>query len=72
MPAAEFFKQLFDYNHHSNQHLIDVFDKHNFSPEKLIQLFSHVLNAHHIWNTRILLQPAEYTVWQLHLSLIHI
>ncbi|WP_273568905.1 DinB family protein [Maribacter halichondriae] len=35
-------------------------------PAKSLELFSHVLNAHHIWNARILGKPAEYEVWQLH------
>ncbi len=35
-------------------------------PEKSIRLFSHVLNAHHLWNARILDKKPVYTVWQLH------
>ncbi len=34
--------------------------------EKSIELFSHILNAHHIWNARILGKPSEYEVWQIH------
>jgi len=29
-------------------------------------LFSHILNAHHIWNSRILQKPAKYKVWDQH------
>lgn len=36
-------------------------------PEKSALLFSHILNAHDIWNARILGNPANYQVFQLHL-----
>ena len=35
-------------------------------PEHSLRLFSHMLNAHHIWNHRILETPSEFDVWQLH------
>ena len=35
-------------------------------PEHSHRLFSHLLNAHHIWNHRILETPSEFEVWQLH------
>ena len=36
-------------------------------PEKTQSLFSHVLNAHHIWNMRLLGKEATYGVWEEHL-----
>lgn len=36
-------------------------------PEKSALLFSHILNAHDIWNARIIGNPANYQVFQLHL-----
>ncbi|MFD0796051.1 DinB family protein [Maribacter chungangensis] len=30
------------------------------------QLFSHLLNAHHIWNARIVGKTPEFEVWQRH------
>ncbi|WP_223826668.1 DinB family protein [Flagellimonas sp. S3867] len=35
-------------------------------PEKCIKLFGHVLNAHHIWNNRIVGKPYEFSAWQEH------
>lgn len=35
-------------------------------PEKTKERFSHILNAHHIWNSRIVGKPHEYKVWQMH------
>ena len=49
-----FFKELLEYNHHFNQKLGDIFNEHpNKTSEKAIQLYSHILNAHQIWNNRI-------------------
>jgi uncharacterized damage-inducible protein DinB len=63
---TSFFKELFAYSHHCNQQLAEVFVKHpDTTSEKAISLFSHILNAHHIWNNRIDPQQAAYGVWQL-------
>ncbi|MGY8914641.1 MAG: DinB family protein [Flavobacteriales bacterium] len=35
-------------------------------PQRSLELFSHVLDAHHIWNHRILKKSPEYGVRQLH------
>ena len=35
--------------------------------EKTIQLFSHNLNAHHLWNQRILKEEPRYGVWDFHI-----
>lgn len=35
-------------------------------PDKTSVLFSHILNAHHLWNARMLRVPHTYGVWQLH------
>ncbi|MGX1928261.1 DinB family protein [Flagellimonas sp. 2504JD4-2] len=35
-------------------------------PQKCVKLFGHILNAHHIWNHRIVGKPAEFGVWQEH------
>lgn len=34
--------------------------------DKSEELFSHLLNAHHIWNARIIGKVAEYKEWQKH------
>ena len=50
-----FFKEIFEYQHHHNQQLADIFieKKENLSSRSL-DLFSHVVNAHQIWNARII------------------
>lgn len=61
-----FLQQLFDYNFYSNKKLIEQCSAMGTVPEKTVQLFSHILNAHHIWNHRIVGKPSEHTAWQLH------
>ena len=61
-----FFNQLFDYNFYCNKKLIDECLKLERIPEKSVTLFSHILNAHHIWNSRILGSESLYEVWQEH------
>ncbi len=61
-----FFHQLFDYNFYCNRRLIETCAGLDALPGKTGELFSHILNAHHIWNARILGQTAEYEVWQTH------
>jgi uncharacterized damage-inducible protein DinB len=61
---TDFFKELFAYSHHCNQQLAAVFLR---QPERIApkthSLFAHLLNAHQIWNNRILpLQPL-FGVW---------
>lgn len=63
----EFFKELFEYNHHTNQKLWAIFNENpNKTSEKSMKLYSHILNAHHIWNSRINAVQATYEVWKLH------
>ncbi|MBG50149.1 MAG: damage-inducible protein DinB [Pseudozobellia sp.] len=61
-----FFNQLFDYNYFCNKKLIEYCDSLDTVPEKSIGLFSHVLNAHHIWNARLRQEKSLYTVFQVH------
>ncbi|WP_459415069.1 DinB family protein [Flagellimonas marinaquae] len=35
-------------------------------PDNCIRLFSHILNAHHIWNQRLLGNTSDFGVWDLH------
>lgn len=61
-----FFTELFEYNNHYNQKLAETFlETGNRVPEKSARLFSHILNAQHIWNSRINYTPASYAVWDL-------
>ena len=61
-----FFNQLFDYNFYCNKKLIEACNSHDGVPTKSIGLFSHILNAHHIWNARAIGKASEYGVFQLH------
>lgn len=61
-----FFNQLFDYNFYCNKKLIEECNSLDSVPEKSIELFSHILNSHHIWNARILGKSPGFKVWQVH------
>lgn len=63
-----FFKELVEYGYHFNQKLGDAFitnpDKIS---EKSVLLYSHILNAHRIWNNRIDPKQPAFGVWEIHL-----
>lgn len=61
-----FLQQLFDYNFYCNKTLIEHCAAMGEFPHDGQRLFSHILNAHHIWNQRILKGEAEYGIWELH------
>lgn len=62
-----FFKELVEYNHHFNQKLADIFvGSPDMISEKAVKLFSHLLNAHHIWNHRIEGKRPIFGVWKPH------
>ncbi|NNK77009.1 MAG: damage-inducible protein DinB [Maribacter sp.] len=61
-----FLNQLLDYNFYCNKELITACDKMDRVPENSLRLFNHLLNAHHIWNCRILGKEADYEAWQEH------
>lgn len=54
-----FFEDIFEYHHHFNQKLAEQLIENKAKiPERSIPLFSHCINAHQIWNARILNKPA--------------
>lgn len=60
------FKDIFTYHHHFNQKLVEEFKLHLANlPERSFPLFCHMLNAHQIWNARIL-KEQEFGVQQQH------
>ena len=61
-----FLQQLFDYNFFCNKKTIEQCSGLDQVPDNCIRLFSHILNAHHIWNHRILGTPTEFGVWDQH------
>lgn len=61
-----FLHQLFDYNFYCNKKIIQQCSVLENVPENCKRLFSHILNAHHIWNHRLLGIPNTYGVWEMH------
>ena len=62
------FKDLLEYNLHFNQLLIQNFlDNNPVWSEKGKNLLNHILNAHQIWNARILNQDT-FGVWQINVD----
>jgi len=63
----KFFRELFDYHSHCNQEIFHLIDRHREATSyRSLQLFNHIINAHHIWNNRIIGQNALYGVWDTH------
>lgn len=61
----EEFSELFEYNNHTNQKLISLLSKETYKvSEKTLQLLNHLINAHQIWNARIV-NEKEFDVWQI-------
>ena len=61
-----FFKNLFDYNHQCNFKLAQAYhENHDRVSDVSVKLFSHILNAHEIWNARIQGRENRYGVWDL-------
>src|SRR5690606_5921335 len=59
-----FFKELFEYNHHYNQRLAtEIQASEEKLPKRCVEIFNHILNAHHIWNCRINGLKPLYNVW---------
>ncbi len=62
----DFFKEIFAYHHHYNRQLIEqITGSRPLLNEDTYQLLCHVLNAHQVWNSRIL-KTAPFKVWQNH------
>jgi uncharacterized damage-inducible protein DinB len=60
-------EDLFQYSHHCNNVLISYFSESREGvPEKSIMLFSHLVNAHHLWNCRIGQRKTTYGVFEIH------
>jgi uncharacterized damage-inducible protein DinB len=62
-----FFKELFNYNHYQNQSVIEAFDKQEeMLQQHDLKLFSHILNAHQVWNTRVDKVESPFGIWDTH------
>lgn len=63
----DFFTELLQYNFDSNQQLVELFNQQSsMISDRSKMLFSHVLNAQHIWNHRILSEKFQLGVWEIH------
>ncbi len=63
----EFFAELFAYSHHYNQILAArILAGHKSLSSETIRIFSHILNAHQIWNSRISKDQVPFGVWEVH------
>lgn len=64
---TDFFTHLFDYNYDANQKLWHALQANAGAvSEKSLTLYSHILNAHQIWNNRIAYRHGAFDVWQRH------
>lgn len=62
-------QEFLNYTQIADGKLIEIFETHQNVNPKAISLFSHILNAQHIWGWRILEKQPHYTVWQEHLPI---
>lgn len=63
----DFYKDKFKYNFDINQKMIHyLIDNEEKLNEKISILTSHILNAHHVWNTRLINKNIVYKVWDIH------
>ena len=62
-----FFKELFEYNHQTNQKLAELFSSQSdMTSRNAIRLFCHILNAHQIWNNRVDSRQTLFGIWDMH------
>lgn len=62
-----FFTDIFTYHHYTNQNLCKQLIEHQeILSERTIPLFSHIINAQQIWNTRIIKGTQRLAVFQVH------
>ncbi|MGA9326507.1 MAG: DinB family protein [Salegentibacter sp.] len=63
------FRELLEYSHHFNLKLIDIFNDKDTAEKlsgKSFSLMSHLLNAQHVWNSRIEQKEPKFGIWQMH------
>jgi len=59
-------QNLINYTSLADRKIIDVFFQANKPMPEAEKLFSHVLNAQHIWAKRIFREEPEYDIFQIH------
>ena len=60
-----FFKELFDYTYHYNNEVIASLIENSDIYEKSVLLLNHTINAHEIWNARIMNKKPVVAVWEI-------
>ncbi|PWS27366.1 damage-inducible protein DinB [Pedobacter yonginense] len=58
------FREILQYTKVADGKLIEIFQQNQRVSAKAISLFSHVLNAQHVWAHRILDRPVQQGVWE--------
>jgi uncharacterized damage-inducible protein DinB len=66
MEAKDFFRELFAYTRLANHNLFEALQGAVDADKKVLSLSSHILNAHHIWNSRLSGNTPGFTIWQVH------
>ena len=59
-------KSLLEYNSYYNQVYIACLVENKVKDERCLSLMSHILNAQHIWNSRVLSKPMPFAPWHVH------
>lgn len=62
---STFLQDLFMYHDEANRRYIHVLNETDFENEDAERLFSHLLNAHHIWVSRIYGEGPKYGIWEI-------
>lgn len=60
-----YFSDFFEYTHHFNHKVINLFTGLDSVPEKSLRLLNHTINAHEIWNARIENSLPSVGVWDI-------
>lgn len=58
--------EMINYTRVADERMLSIFEHNKIVPAKAITLFSHMLNAQHIWANRILEKLPIYAVWEEH------
>lgn len=62
----DFFREKFEFDLHANLRWCDLLSAHEDTlPTYVVKSMSHIINVHHIWNCRLMQQPAESSDWDL-------
>ncbi|WP_316734816.1 DinB family protein [Pedobacter aquatilis] len=59
-------EEFIRYTQRADREILDVFSAADKNMPDAERLFSHVLNAQHIWVNRVEGLPLQYEIWQVH------